>query len=147
MFYRPPYPALGAAKNFTVFIKNNIEFPKFGVQRWVWFLCCLWRLFIFSVLMNDIFFLLCPLYVCLNRKSRSMWRFSSLSVETRKLFLHKYELVKICKIVYAWAFGLLCEQSAYFHSRIHTSDFTFFCIFRAGKSACLDNRPYFPPVL
>ncbi|XP_025091164.1 P2X purinoceptor 4-like isoform X2 [Pomacea canaliculata] len=29
----PPYPALGAAKNFTVFIKNNIEFPKFGVQR------------------------------------------------------------------------------------------------------------------
>jgi len=25
--------SLGASENFTVFIKNNIEFPKFGVQR------------------------------------------------------------------------------------------------------------------
>ena len=34
-YFRAPYPALEGSKNFTVFIKNNIEFPKFGVMRWV----------------------------------------------------------------------------------------------------------------
>jgi len=31
--YRPTPAALAIAENFTVFIKNNIEFPKFGVKR------------------------------------------------------------------------------------------------------------------
>ncbi|WAR03756.1 P2RX4-like protein [Mya arenaria] len=30
---RPNPPALAIAEKFTVFIKNNIEFPKFGVKR------------------------------------------------------------------------------------------------------------------
>lgn len=38
MFCRPNPAALDIAKDFTVFIKNYIEFPKFGVKRYVHFI-------------------------------------------------------------------------------------------------------------